>query len=370
MKGRAVVIRRRARSQPLSPAKVRLAEDASDSRTESEEQPAKRLKPSAGDALVGGKVSLGDRELQFARALSDSDKRVRDASLSSLTEWLGDNAEKMDDGSWDKLCKALFYCVWMSDKRAIISQVVRRVVGLAEVSGWPFLEALVRCIVREWHGVDRHRVDKFYELISVALGEMVSMTIRDGSDKAKYRHAIERFMRFLQTEVADKAACGSSGVALHIVDYWQDSVLKPLMVHANSVVSGNDIHGILDELVAVPCSALGARRSTLLALHKRCVKRVLARLPEVLADPELKLSAKQQRDMMRRTMKKVWAAAASGSTLEQCRPGLYDVHKSLKKAVAELEVQPGVVPAQPSSVTPKPNEAENPIPTGEAAPDV
>jgi hypothetical protein len=336
MKGRAVIVKPRRRSRATLPASAALVLSS----------PA-----TPGAPVVSARVALGDRELQLARALSDTERTTRDAALRALEAWLREHAADVTDPDWDRLCKALFYCIWMADKRPVIAVVVARIVGLADIAGWPFLQALFRCIVREWPGVDRHRVDKFYELVTVALEHAVARTVRADANAgvAENRQAVACLMSALQTEVVDKAARGASGVALHVFDYWLERVLQPLMIHVVDAFPGNEAHRIYDEIMTVPCSILGAKNVQLLALSLRAVDRIICSLPDALAVERLQLSPKCQRDMIKRTMKKVWSAAASKESHAQCRQGLFAAHSKLKAHVAILEAQDGVLPASGKS---------------------
>jgi hypothetical protein len=331
MKGRAVIVKPRRRSRAPLPASAAVVLSST---------------AATGAPVVSARVTLGDRELQLARALSDTERSTRDAALSALEGWLREHTADVTDPDWDRLCKALFYCIWMADKRPVIAVVVARIVGLADIAGWPFLRALFRCIVREWPGVDRHRVDKFYELVTVALEHAVARAVQDGkAGVVENRQAVACLMSALQTEVVDKAACGASGVALHVFDYWHERVLQPLMTHVVDAFPGNEAHRIFDEIMAVPCSILGAKKCQLLALSMRAVDRIVCALPDALAVDKLQLSPKCQRDMIKRIMKKLWGSAASKESHAQCRQGLYAAHAKLKAHVAILEAQDGVLPA-------------------------
>jgi len=52
--------------------------------------------------VILAEVVIGERELKFARALSDTEKHVRDTSLSCLKAWLQDNASKMEEKEIDR----------------------------------------------------------------------------------------------------------------------------------------------------------------------------------------------------------------------------------------------------------------------------
>lgn len=330
MKGRSVLISKRKRVRPrhTGPAvlKPRGPEAAS-------------LPPTSATAVVGS------RELQLARALSDTEAEARDAALDALRAWLGEHAENVATEDWDKLCKALFYCVWMADTRPVITLVVQRVVDLGEPGGWAYLGALLRAIVREWHGVDRHRVDKYYELVSETVRAAVARAVGEcGDDLNNVGGAVENMVGMLQSSVFARAGSGGAGVALHIFDYWLDSVVTPILVHAQKAGSVNVPVAAFERVMGPVFDMLGPKRGSLLGVSRRAVERSVLPLPALLAREDLGLGEKAQRDMLRRVMRHVWTAAASWDTLEDCRKGLYAAHAALKERASELEGVEGVLP--------------------------
>ncbi|KAK4705090.1 ribosomal RNA-processing protein 1, partial [Phenoliferia sp. Uapishka_3] len=148
----------------------------------------------------------------LGKFLASSEKPVRDKAVASLARFLAGtkNAANLDgeDASeeelvvgeldWDveyeldsrlapgemaKLWKGVFYCFWMSDK-PLVQQALASDLALLTLSVRPktqggrslgrvarftsamsYLRAFWDAIVREWSGLDRLRLDKFYLLI-------------------------------------------------------------------------------------------------------------------------------------------------------------------------------------------------------------
>lgn len=281
---------------------------------------------------------IGDRELQLARALSDTDSQVRDAALLALQTWLASHGDQMSALDVDRLCKAVYYCVWMADGRLVITEVVNRVVGLG--AGWVYLAGLVKCVVREWHGVDRHRVDKYYELVTKCVEACVEKAVSEGGNK----EAVARLMAVLDGKVISQSSKGASGVALHVLDHWLERVVTPIMkcVQARKGVQENELVVVFESLMEPACSVLGAQSGTGMAVSRRSVERVVAGVPQAVR--EFGVGEKAQRDMCRRTMRKVWGAAADKKTIDVCRESLYEAHNEIKLHVKALEENVGVVP--------------------------
>lgn len=87
-----------------------------------------------------------------------TEKKYRDLALKKLTVYLTKKAE-WTDLEWDKLWKALFYCMWMSDKRPIqeelssnLASLVHKLPSVELALG--FVHSFFRTMHREWHGID------------------------------------------------------------------------------------------------------------------------------------------------------------------------------------------------------------------------
>ncbi|KAI9592757.1 hypothetical protein BDF19DRAFT_339593, partial [Syncephalis fuscata] len=96
------------------------------------------------------------------------DKKERDRAVKSLRKYLTHRRET-EEVELLKLWKGIFYCMWMSDKPLIQQQLCDDLAGLVKFLPveriMPWLSAFWTTMCREWSGVDKHRVDKFYLLM-------------------------------------------------------------------------------------------------------------------------------------------------------------------------------------------------------------
>ncbi|KAI9350129.1 hypothetical protein BDR26DRAFT_795528, partial [Obelidium mucronatum] len=96
------------------------------------------------------------------------DKSVRDKAVKALSEWLV-QANDMDLLTMTKLWKGLFYCYWMSDKTLIQHELAEKLAGiildLDTEKAVLYIQAFWKIIILEWPGLDRLRLDKFYNLL-------------------------------------------------------------------------------------------------------------------------------------------------------------------------------------------------------------
>ncbi|KAJ3072148.1 Ribosomal RNA processing protein 1 B [Podochytrium sp. JEL0797] len=104
----------------------------------------------------------------FGKNLAHTEKSIRDKAVHALSEWLV-NADNLDLTNMTKLWKGLFYCYWMSDKPVIQHELAERlallILDLDNEKALLYIQAFWRIIILEWPGLDRLRLDKFYNLL-------------------------------------------------------------------------------------------------------------------------------------------------------------------------------------------------------------
>ena len=110
--------------------------------------------------------------LTFGNRLAATKKKTRNQAVKALRRWLSRNAERLDDVSTLRIWKALFFCMWMSDKPLVQEETAHtlaalvRLVPASQRPGW--CQAFFETMVREWMTIDRHRLDKFCFLIGTS----------------------------------------------------------------------------------------------------------------------------------------------------------------------------------------------------------
>ena len=112
--------------------------------------------PSAGEAAL-------------ARRLTHTEKTERDAAFSLVESWAASLSAASAPEDALKLWRALFYCMWMSDKTLVQQDLALRMArmlrALPPAAQPPFVAAFFATMRREWLGLDRNRVDKFLSLL-------------------------------------------------------------------------------------------------------------------------------------------------------------------------------------------------------------
>ena len=110
----------------------------------------------------------------FARALANPDKAIRDKTVRELKKFLA-SVTSFENEEMLKLWKALFYCLWLSDKAPIQEDLCNSIASMLEVFQKPsltygkYLRMFFRIMLMEWDQLDQHRLNKFYTLIRIML---------------------------------------------------------------------------------------------------------------------------------------------------------------------------------------------------------
>ncbi|GFP96910.1 probable homogentisate phytyltransferase 1 chloroplastic [Phtheirospermum japonicum] len=101
--------------------------------------------------------------------LASCNTTVRSQALRLLQSWLVSEAQQLSDSDIKKLWKGLFYCLWHSDKTpnqlALINRLTSLFLSLQPSLSLEFFRGFLVTLRREWPGIDRLRLDKFYLLI-------------------------------------------------------------------------------------------------------------------------------------------------------------------------------------------------------------
>jgi len=105
----------------------------------------------------------------FGKSLAHNDKAIRDKAIVVLKAFLSRKAE-ISELEIMKLWKGLFYSMWMSDKRPVQFELCLTISSLIEAvhpnAQMTFIKAFYVTIHREWAGIDRLRLNKFYAFIA------------------------------------------------------------------------------------------------------------------------------------------------------------------------------------------------------------
>jgi len=132
-----------------------------------------------GDAPLDPDTPLSENDdatISFAKRLAHNDKQIREAALKKVKRWL---VTKSKHGTLDyeniiKIWKGLHYSMWYSDKmltqEALALDISQTILLFSDKDhAVKFFSGFCETIAREWVGIDRQRLDKYYMFIKTAL---------------------------------------------------------------------------------------------------------------------------------------------------------------------------------------------------------
>lgn len=130
-----------------------------------------------------------EKSLPFGKHLASSDKKTRDNAIKDLASYLSESTEPIPEPEMAKLWKGIFYCFWMSDKplvqQTLAGELADIVLNIPTPDGsLAFLRGFWEALVREWSGIDRLRIDKYYLLIRRFVNATFKFLARSDWDEA------------------------------------------------------------------------------------------------------------------------------------------------------------------------------------------
>eukprot|EP00730_Choanoeca_flexa_P018315 TRINITY_DN8898_c0_g1_i1.p1 TRINITY_DN8898_c0_g1~~TRINITY_DN8898_c0_g1_i1.p1 ORF type:complete len:331 (+),score=64.58 TRINITY_DN8898_c0_g1_i1:50-1042(+) len=187
-------------------------------------------------------------ELAFARILAANEARTRTRALKKLTAWLiaqQEGGKVLTKASLLKLWKGLFYCMWMCDKRPVQEELSRNLTAIATQlsldNGMVYLETLFATMLREWHGIDRLRMDKYYHLLTEAYYTLLVLAKRDNYSEDIVARIVDMLLAGPLT--LERNTKHPIGVVLHLCDCHHRVIRR---LHETETMPTHVYHALLE----------------------------------------------------------------------------------------------------------------------------
>uniref|UniRef100_A0A4W5RGX6 Ribosomal RNA processing 1 n=1 Tax=Hucho hucho TaxID=62062 RepID=A0A4W5RGX6_9TELE len=164
-------------------------------------------------------------EIQFAQRLASNEKPMRTKAIKKLRKYISVRSQKIKGGFEGdellKLWKGLFYCLWMQDKPLLQEELSNQIAGLMHSfqniqSQFMFLETFLQTVKREWTGIDRLRMDKFFQLVRFVFRNTFEMMKR----KEWETSVVTSFLELLTAQVLHSSSGAPCGLQFHILDIY------------------------------------------------------------------------------------------------------------------------------------------------------
>lgn len=171
-------------------------------------------------------------ESTFVKKLASNERPVRDSAIEALQLYLSRNTKKSDKSylaRYQKLWKGLFYAMWFSDRPRPQQRLANTLGHLFDQTiskeQFPiFVEAFWSIIIREWPGIDHHRIDKFYLLLRRVVGFCISRIQLESWDL----DFIHKYNQTLRKNVLSGDLKVPLSLPAHILDVYLDELEKVL----------------------------------------------------------------------------------------------------------------------------------------------
>ncbi|KAI4894810.1 hypothetical protein NFI96_000654 [Prochilodus magdalenae] len=195
-----------------------------------DEEPRERSR-SRNMAGVTAQAPSQEPEILLAQRLAANEKLVRTKALKTLRKYFNLRSQKEAGGFTNedlmKIWKGLFYCLWMQDKPLLQEELSDRISGLIHSfhttdSQLLYFETFLQTLKREWNGIDRLRMDKFFQLVRFVFRQAFEVLRRRQWDSSLVNQLLEVFTaQLLQstTRVPD-------GLMLHILELYMTELAR------------------------------------------------------------------------------------------------------------------------------------------------
>ncbi|KAJ3415924.1 Ribosomal RNA processing protein 1 B [Chytridiales sp. JEL 0842] len=256
----------------------------------------------------------------FGKNLANSDRKVRDQAVASLVQWLQSKSD-ITDLEMLKLWKGLFYCFWMSDKWVIQQHLAEKLAGVAlelEVAvGLKYIQAFWSIMIREWHGIDRLRLDKFYFLLRKFHG--ATFKLLDSSEwDADIWETVESFLtngplHLTSHQVAD-------GLRYHTVDVLLEEIQSSVGFASIPSTMLLKVFGPFLNILSVSTNKIWVSR----------IKDLFIAVKDLAANAEASEETKQNVALLG---KQLFKTAALKETLQKNRETIYELYEMYNSTV-------------------------------------
>ncbi|QPC71409.1 hypothetical protein HYE68_002161 [Fusarium pseudograminearum] len=167
-----------------------------------------------------------EAQMPFIRNLASSDRKLRTASLETLTTFLSSRSS-LSDIDAQKLWKGLFYALWMTDRplpqQRLATDLANLLFTLKPVCAIPWLRAFWTVLGLQWTGIDVLRLEKFLLLVRRVFASHVRF-LREREWKDGDVEAIVGVLAEFPFDKEGDMRKNPVGIRLHALDIWVDEL--------------------------------------------------------------------------------------------------------------------------------------------------
>ncbi|KAJ4127103.1 hypothetical protein NW768_008728 [Fusarium equiseti] len=167
-----------------------------------------------------------ESQMPFIRNLASSDRKLRTASLETLTTFLSSRSS-LSDIDAQKLWKGLFYALWMTDRplpqQRLATDLGNLLFTLKPVCAIPWLRAFWTVLGQQWTDIDVLRLEKFLLLVRRVFASHVRFVRERGWMDGDVEAIVGVLAEFPFDKEGDLRK-NPLGIRLHALDIWVDEL--------------------------------------------------------------------------------------------------------------------------------------------------
>ncbi|KXN88781.1 hypothetical protein AN958_06650 [Leucoagaricus sp. SymC.cos] len=220
----------------------------------------------------------------LAKYFASTEKKTRDKAVKNLAAFLSEAPEDaLSKTEMDKLWKGIFYCFWMSDKSLVQQALANELAELlltitSTAASLAFLKGFWTTIVREWNGIDRLRIDKYYMLVRRFVNASFRLLIRTNWENEACR-AYNDILTSKGGPLCSTDTRVSMGLPNHLSDIYLEELNKAYTTISEQKPHPAPLCTLLD-----PFFSLMTQTPTM-TVYKRIESSLILPLLEALATP-------------------------------------------------------------------------------------
>uniref|UniRef100_A0A1A8F5Q7 Ribosomal RNA processing 1 homolog n=4 Tax=Nothobranchius korthausae TaxID=1143690 RepID=A0A1A8F5Q7_9TELE len=170
-------------------------------------------------------ASLQEPEVLLAQRLASNEKAIRSKAIKKLRKYIAVRSQNASGGFTPdellKLWKGLFYCLWMQDKLLLQEELSNQISSLIHHFHHTdqqllYMESFLQTLKREWTGIDRLRMDKFYQVVRFMFRQSFEVLRRQSWENS----VVARFLQLLTSQLLQADSGAPSGLQLHILNLY------------------------------------------------------------------------------------------------------------------------------------------------------
>ncbi|CAL1291601.1 unnamed protein product [Larinioides sclopetarius] len=170
-------------------------------------------------------------EAHFAQQLASNQPQIRERALKKIGKWferLSVSSEEINEDTFLRIWKGLFYYFWHCDKMLVQeerAEVISQFIHSFETMKYSllYIDSFFATMSREWHCIDRYRLEKFMMLVRKFLHQCFQL-LKNKSWKVKCIIGVLNVLKKTVLSPCDESA--PFGLKTHISDIYMEELAK------------------------------------------------------------------------------------------------------------------------------------------------